>query len=177
MFVDMWVADALLSIAERDILELAWSQRVLDEAKGPIPRLWHVEPAAADRFFDALNRAFPLALTSGWESLEDDAELPDVDDRHVLAAARQAGADVIATFNLKHFPAAVLSGFGLVAESPDSLLTGLIDEQPEEVLRIMMDLVSSKKRPPRTMREEISHLRRTGAPLFASRLEALAATR
>lgn len=104
VFVDMWVADALLSIAERDILELAWSQRVLDEAKG-------------------------------------------------------------------------LSGFGLVAESPDSLLTGLIDEQPEEVLRIMMDLASSKKRPPRTMREEISHLRRTGAPLFASRLEALVAAR
>lgn len=42
--------------------------------------------------------------------------LPDMDDRHVLAAAIQARADVIVTFNLRHFPADALAAQGLEAQ-------------------------------------------------------------
>ncbi|NMN02367.1 hypothetical protein [Bifidobacterium panos] len=112
-------------------------------------------------------------MTDGWEPLEDTITLPDPDDRHVVAAARQAGAESIVTFNLRHFPLEALSGYGLASESPDTFLTRIADAHPEETLRIMTRLVSSKKRPPRTMQEEIQHLENTGAPLFASRLRSL----
>ncbi|MEA1653118.1 PIN domain-containing protein [Nitrospirillum sp. BR 11164] len=43
-------------------------------------------------------------LVSGYEHLTPTINLPDPDDRHVVAAAAQARADAIITFNLKDFP-------------------------------------------------------------------------
>jgi predicted nucleic acid-binding protein len=47
-------------------------------------------------------------LVGNYESLISSLSLPDPDDRHVLAAAIRARADVIVTFNLKDFPAEAL---------------------------------------------------------------------
>jgi hypothetical protein len=43
------------------------------------------------------------ALVTGYEDLIEELYLPDPDDRHVLAAAIRARADVIVTANLRHF--------------------------------------------------------------------------
>ncbi|KUO61626.1 MAG: hypothetical protein APF80_11065 [Alphaproteobacteria bacterium BRH_c36] len=48
--------------------------------------------------------------------------LPDANDHHVLAAAIVARADVIVTFNLKHFPGQYLEKFGIEAQHPDEFL-------------------------------------------------------
>src|SRR5437868_12793912 len=48
------------------------------------------------------------ALVTGYEELIEGLHLPDPDDRHVLAAAIRARADVIVSCNLKDFPADVL---------------------------------------------------------------------
>jgi hypothetical protein len=50
---------------------------------------------------------------SGYEPLIEGLKLPDPDDRHVLAAAVKAGAQVIVTRNLRDFPAADLEPSGL----------------------------------------------------------------
>lgn len=173
IFVVKWVNDVILSFAEASLCELSWSTRVLDEARDPLKHLCKLNDDSITRYFRAMNSAFPQALTDGWEPLEKTITLPDPDDRHVVAAARQAGAELIITFNIKDFPPSVLDGFGLSAVSPDTFLTHIIDEYPEETLRVMSTLVSSKKRPPRTMEEEILHLKNTGCPLFASRLQSL----
>ncbi|BDR53298.1 hypothetical protein KIM372_12050 [Bombiscardovia nodaiensis] len=96
--------------------------------------------------------------------------MPDIDDRHVLAAARWAGAQTIVTFNLKHFPQSALAPVGLEAQSPDTFLSRMYDKEPDLCAQAMRDLVGSKHHPPRTMQEEIAHLQRIGLPLFASRL-------
>jgi hypothetical protein len=46
----------------------------------------------------------PKSLVSGYEARIPQLSLPDTDDRHVLAAAIEAGATVIVTFNLSDFP-------------------------------------------------------------------------
>jgi predicted nucleic acid-binding protein len=43
------------------------------------------------------------ALVTGYENLIGSPQLPDPDDRHVLAAAIRVRADVIVTMNLKDF--------------------------------------------------------------------------
>ena len=51
--------------------------------------------------------------------------LPDKDDRHVLAAAIQANANFIITFNLRDFPNGVLAPYGITAIHPDTFLNSI----------------------------------------------------
>jgi predicted nucleic acid-binding protein len=48
------------------------------------------------------------ALVSGYEELVEGLQLPDPNDRHVLAAAIRGHADVIVTTNTRHFPVQAL---------------------------------------------------------------------
>ena len=52
-----------------------------------------------------MNKAVPDALVTGFEPLIDSIDLPDVDDRHVAAAAVRSNAEIIVTLNLRDFPA------------------------------------------------------------------------
>ena len=56
-------------------------------------------------------------LVTGYERLIDAVTLPDPDDRHVLAAAIRAGADIIVTFNLNEFPEKYLMPYGIEAQT------------------------------------------------------------
>ncbi|GED23226.1 hypothetical protein HHA01_22030 [Halomonas halmophila] len=56
----------------------------------------------------------PDALVTGHEPWISAVELPDPDDRHVLAAAIRSGAQLIVTFNLKNFSTDTLAACGLI---------------------------------------------------------------
>jgi hypothetical protein len=56
-----------------------------------------------------MNKAVRDCLVTGHEPLTEGLKLPDPDDRHVLAAAIKAGAQVIVTRNLKDFPSPTFS--------------------------------------------------------------------
>jgi hypothetical protein len=62
-----------------------------------------------------MQRAIPDAFVTGYAALIPSLSLPDRNDRHVLAAAITAAADVIVTFNIKDFPPEALAPYGLVA--------------------------------------------------------------
>lgn len=72
-------------------------------------------------------------LVEGYERHIRSLELPDVNDRHVLAAAISAKADVILTFNLKDFPAQTLAKYGIKAVHPDEFIVSLIEADAETV--------------------------------------------
>ena len=54
-------------------------------------------------------------------------DLPDPDDRHVVAAAIVANVDVIVTFNLRDFPRDKLKKYGIEAQHPDDFIGQLFD--------------------------------------------------
>ena len=84
-------------------------------------------PEQVDRTSELMDRAIPDGLVTGHESLISGLQLPDADDRHVLAAAIRCNASVIVTFNLKDFPSATLAPFGIEAQHPDEFIENLFD--------------------------------------------------
>ena len=65
-------------------------------------------------------------LVTGYESLVEVLDLPDPNDRHVLAAAIVGRADLIVTKNLKDFPGHRLNPFGIEAQHPDVFIRNLL---------------------------------------------------
>ncbi len=74
-----------------------------------------------------MKNVFPDSTVEKYESLISSLQLPDEDDRHVLAAAIRCKADVIVTFKLKDFPLNYLSEFDIEAQHPDVFVSNLID--------------------------------------------------
>ncbi|MEM7192383.1 MAG: PIN domain-containing protein [Pseudomonadota bacterium] len=72
-------------------------------------------------------RVFPAALVTNHQVLIVSLELPDPDDRHVLAAALQTKAAVIVTENLRGFPAAVLSRYDIEAVGLYDFIADIVD--------------------------------------------------
>ncbi|MCC6888922.1 MAG: PIN domain-containing protein [Hyphomicrobiales bacterium] len=78
-----------------------------------------------------MNEVLPTAMVSGYENHMPAVNLPDPNDRHVVAAGIAASASVILTWNLRHFPAKELKKFGLRKETPDAFLSDLYDRVPD----------------------------------------------
>lgn len=97
--------DVLIRVAGAGLVQAKWTETILDETfrnlRANRPDL---APDALGRTRRLMKSAVRDCLVKGYEPLIDILELPDKDDRHVLAAAVRAKAQVIVTFNLKDFP-------------------------------------------------------------------------
>ena len=96
--------------------------------------------------------------------------LPDEDDRHVVAAAVQGGAQGIITATAKDFPAAALEPLGLEAVHPDDFLLDQLDLSPPTILQVIRDQAARTRRPPLTPRDLATLLGRAGVPGFADEI-------
>jgi hypothetical protein len=70
---------------------------------------------------------FEDAMVVGFEPFINGLELPDPDDRHVLAAAIAGRADAIVTANLRDFPEAVTAPLNIEVIHPDDFVVNAID--------------------------------------------------
>ena len=104
----------------------------------------------------------PDALVTGYHDLIPGLQLPDPDDRHVLAAAIRGRADVLVTVNLKDFPTAVIAPFGIEAQHPDEFILHLLDLAPGRIIAAAQDHCDSLKNPPKTMAEYLNTLEAQG---------------
>ncbi|SSC64731.1 PIN domain-containing protein [Ciceribacter selenitireducens] len=139
--------NVLIQCAFDGLVEARWTDDIHDEwirnldantSALPIERLITTR--------DRMKAVLPDADVADYRPLVADLELPDPDDRHVLAAAIAGKASVIVTWNLKDFPARHLLPYGVTSQSPDDFLTDLHAAFPEA-------LVSSVKRARHNLRK------------------------
>lgn len=95
-----------------------------------------------------MERAFPESCISGAEGHIPALELPDANDRHVLATATRAGAEHIVTKNLKDFPDESLAPFGIIAVNPDDVLSSTFELYPGKALSTLRALQRDYRNPP-----------------------------
>jgi predicted nucleic acid-binding protein len=143
--------DLLMRLAQTGLFRARWTNDIHREwIENLLRNEPHRERAKLERTRDLMNRAVLDCLITGYEPLIPALELPDPDDRHVLAAAIQGRADVIVTSNLKHFPAAVLRNHGVEAQHPDEFISNLIGLEPAIVYATVKQQREGLKNPPQT---------------------------
>jgi predicted nucleic acid-binding protein len=117
------------------------------------------------------------ALVTGYEDLIGGLQLPDPDDRHVLAAAIRGHADVIVTANVRDFPADILAPFEIEAQHPDEFISHLLDLAPGVVVEAARRHRESLKKPARTVEEYLLTLETQGLTQTVSVLREYMAVR
>jgi hypothetical protein len=92
---------------------------------------------AAEKVRSTIEAVFEDALVDPDPGLVDRLVMKDPDDRHILAAAIQAHADVIVTWNLKDFEAAALAPYQLEAKTPDDFIADTIGLYMSDAIAVL----------------------------------------
>lgn len=140
--------DTLLWAALKDFYQPYWSVDILDELVRGVqkpPKAMSAENAQCLRA--AMEAKFPEAMVTGHHGLIPCLDLPDPDDRHVLAAAIRIGAQVIVTRNLDDFPPSALASYDIEAQHPNVFLADLLDLNPALMLLLLHQQATAKKKP------------------------------
>ena len=111
------------------------------------------------------------AKVTGYEGLIDSLDLPDQNDRHVLASAIKAGVNAIVTTNLKDFPKRELSKYDIEAIHPDDFIYYQIDLAPAVSCGAIKRQRHSLKNPPKTVDEFLAILQKQQLPQTVSTLK------
>ena len=163
--------DLLLELATSDLYRAKWSDAVHDEwIRALLRRRPDIPETRLKRTRRLMDAHVRDALVAGFEELVSAIQLPDPDDRHVVAAAIQGQADIILTANLKDFPTSALAPQGLAAEHPDNFLAELCRESPNQFLDALDRVRARLRNPPVSFDNHLTALRRTGLNATASEI-------
>ncbi len=155
--------DFLMRLARTGLVRAKWSEAILDECfRSILASRPDLSAASLARTRDLMNRAVADCLVGGYENFVEGLTLPDPNDRHVLAAAICAGAQVIVTFNLKDFPAAPLASFGMEAKHPDDFVMDQIGLASGAIVNVIAEQAQALKNPTRSIPELLDTLRECG---------------
>ena len=173
------MADLLTSLGEAGLFHPRWTAEIHEEwirsvieNRGPSGTLTR-EKLEARR--DAMIEAVEGSLVEDYEDLIPTLTLPDADDRHVLAAAIKAEADLIVTINLKDFPQQTLSAWNLTAIHPDDFTTDLLRADQEAVVAVVREMRARRKRPPISAEDFLAQLERQGLKKLVAELRSIGA--
>jgi hypothetical protein len=156
--------DTVLRAAAAGFYQLRWSAEILGEMERNLVSKGTVTPDQAARLRATMERFFPEADVTGYEPLV--ASMTNhPKDRHVVAAAVKAGAQVIATANLKDFDS--LPG-GIEAQSPDEFLCNLFDLDPSAFIEMLREQAADLVKPPVTFEGLLERLHRAVPDLVAA---------
>jgi hypothetical protein len=151
--------DLLMQLATANIFRAKWTDQIQEEW---ITNLLDNRPDLSreqlDRTKALMKEAVPDCLVTGYEFLIERIELPDPNDRHVVAAAIRGQADAIVTVNLADLPAHALAPHNLEAIHPDDFITYQIDLNEAAVLTAAQTCRRRLKAPEKSVDEYLERL-------------------
>ncbi|MCL2714112.1 MAG: PIN domain-containing protein [Alphaproteobacteria bacterium] len=137
----------VVQAAVNGLVDARWTDAIHDEwMRNLLANAPDIPALRLEAMKRLMNDAVRDATVLGYERHIQVVNLPDADDRHVVAAAIQAGASVIVTWNLRDFPAFELGKFGLVGQSPDVFLANLYERAPEMLVESLAKARSNLRR-------------------------------
>jgi predicted nucleic acid-binding protein len=170
--------DVLLEVASCGVYRPVWSDLILAELTTAVDGILEDKGvpqaergAYLKRLMSAMHAAFPDARVEVSPALIRAMDSPDLDDRHVIAAAVVGRADVIVTADNQGFPRNRLPA-ALLAQTPDIFLTYSIDLHPAAVTRAVANVAGRTGRhgPRRSLADLINMLEQRELTQFAAEL-------
>jgi predicted nucleic acid-binding protein len=156
--------DLLLRLATTELFRARWSDAIHEEWIRAVLRERPELAAQLSRTRRLMDAHVMDSLVTGYENLIDIIELPDPDDRHVLAAAIAGGADVVVTMNLKDFPVDRLAPFGIEAQHPDMFIGNLLRQHEAAMISAVRLHRAALRNPPKSSEEYLETLLIQGLP-------------
>ncbi len=163
--------DLLLELATSTLFRAKWSAEIHAEW---IESLLIARPDLTREKLEftktQMNESVLDCLVEGHMELVSVLELPDPDDRHVLAAAVHSGADAIVTFNLKDFPQDVCASYNVEVLHPDDFIRFQFDFDNAAVILAATRCRSRLKNPPKSAAEYLDTLAQQRLPATVAAL-------
>ena len=157
------VRDLIVRLAQAGLIQARWTAEIHDEwMRNVLKNNSRLTRERLERTRSLMDTAVRDCLVTDYEVLVDSLTLPDPDDRHVVAAAIRAGANVIVTYNLGDFPAEALTAYAIEAQHPDEFISELLDIAPAVVTTAAKHQREGLKTPPSTVDEFLATLERQG---------------
>lgn len=163
--------DLLMHLALTGLYQAKWTTSIQAEwTRNVLKARPDLTMRQLQRTRDLMDSNVAECLVEAFEHLIPALELPDPNDRHVLAAAIHCHADVVVTFNLADFPGRTLSPFGIKAQNPDDFVVRLLRVTPEPVCAAIRRQRQSLHKPKRTATELLLTIHNQGLVQTAEQL-------
>lgn len=163
--------DTLMRLTLTDLFKAHWTNDIHREWVEALLRQGKHQRETLERVRDLMDKHCRDAKVTHYEPLIDGLTLPAPDDRHVLAAAIRCNADAIVIFNLKDFPEASLTPYGIEAIHPDDFIYYQVDMAPSVCCKAIRDQRLALKNPPMEVEKLLSILQKQQLPQTVARLK------
>ena len=155
--------DFLLRLGRARLFHPLWSETIQAEwIRSLLRNRPDLLPEKLERTRREMEMYFPHSLITGFEEIVPTLQLPDSDDRHVLAVAIHAKAKHIITLNLTDFPKSVLDPYQVEAIMPDDFVLSVIKYDAKTFLSTVAMHRAALTRPPKTVNEYLATLKKQG---------------
>jgi predicted nucleic acid-binding protein len=156
--------DLLIRLAQQPhLVQAKWTDDILDEMLRALQKNRpDITGEKTARLRELMNGAVRDCLVTGYQPLIEGLELPDPDDRHVLAAAIKVNAQLIVTRNRKDFPVKALAQWDIRPKSPDDFVRDVMDFDSQAVWACVQQIVDSRTKHPVTIDDVLGELQRDG---------------
>ena len=164
--------DLLIRIAQQPhLVQAKWTSDILSEMSRALRRNRpDITEEKVSRLCELMNSAVRDCLVENYQPLIEALDLPDPDDRHVLAAAIKVDAQVIVTRDRKDFPPKTLAQWDIRPKSPDDFVRDVIDLDSQAVWACVQQIVDSRTKRPVTVDDVLGELQRDGLVASAAAL-------
>lgn len=127
--------DYFLYAADQGAIEIHWSQQILDEMSRNLRHNLGLNEADTARLELLMDDYIEYALidVESEDLVAVDGVAMDAGDRHVLAAALSADADILLTENIRHFPSEWMTQHGIELLSAGELFVRLAEQFPDKI--------------------------------------------
>ncbi|MBD2179948.1 PIN domain-containing protein [Planktothrix sp. FACHB-1355] len=166
--------DLLVELALTDLFGVRWTEEIHSEwVRNVLQNRSELTIEQLTRTKNLMNANVKDCLVTGYEELIPYLQLPDLDDRHVLAAAIRSQAKYIITFNLRDFPNEAIAPYNIQAKHPDDFILDLLSLNYKAVCQAAERQRNRLKNPPKTPDEYLATLVNQGLVQSVARMREL----